>query len=104
MPLSRLRQHTIYKCFIQPHLDYGDAGYDQIIISKIIESIRYKAALVITEAIKESSREKPDHEVGLQHLHNMRWMRCLCLFYKDFQIRVLKYAHSFIPTIRFSSR
>ena len=88
MPLSRLSQHTIYKCFIQPHLDYGDAGYDQSIISKI----------------KESSREKPDHEVGLQHLHNMRWMRCLCLFYKDFQIRVLKYAHSFIPTIRFSSR
>ena len=67
------------------------------IISKIIESIRYKAALVITEVIKGSSREKPDHEVGLQHLHNMRWMRYFCLFYKDFQIRLLKYAHSFIP-------
>ena len=78
MPLSRQDQLTIHKFFIRPHLGYGIVTSDQPInesLSKRTESIRYKAALVLTGAIKGSSREKLDKEIGLQHLLNRRWMR-----------------------------
>ena len=51
---------TIYKLFIRPHLDYGDVIYDQPNnnrLSEKIESILYNAALAITGAIRETSRQ-----------------------------------------------
>ena len=52
---------TIYKSFIRSHLDYGDIIYDQaynVSFHQKIESIQYNAALAITGAIRETSREK----------------------------------------------
>ena len=46
---------TIYKSFVQPHLDYGDILYDQPnnkSLCKKIEIIHYNTALVNTGAIK----------------------------------------------------
>ena len=52
----------IYKSLIRrPHLDYGDIVYDQPnnkSLSAKIESLRCNAALAITGAIKDSSKEK----------------------------------------------
>ena len=51
----------MYKSFIRPHLDYGDILYDQpnnSTLSEKIESLNYNAALAITGAIKDSSKEK----------------------------------------------
>ena len=42
---------TIYKCFIRPHLDYGDIIYDQaysLSFHQQLESIQYYAALALT--------------------------------------------------------
>ena len=53
--LPRQSLLTIYKSFIRPHLDYGDVIYDQPLnesLSNRIESIQYKVALAITEAIQ----------------------------------------------------
>ena len=57
---------TIYKCFIRPHLDYGDITYDQAWNSSFhqkLESIQYNTALVLTGAIRGSSREKFYQEI-----------------------------------------
>ena len=40
-----------------------------------IESVRYKAALAITGAIKGSSREKLYQEISLEHFRRIPWMR-----------------------------
>ena len=51
----------IFKCFLRPHLDYGDVIYDQSCnntFHELMESIQYNAALAITGAIKGSPREK----------------------------------------------
>ena len=64
----------IYKSFIRPHLDYGphlDIVYDQpnkSSLSEKIESLQYNAALVITGAIKGSSKEKLYQELGFESL------------------------------------
>ena len=59
LPCSSLL--TVYKCFIRPHLDYGDVIYDQQNLSSLtnkIESVQYNAALAITGAIRGTSKEK----------------------------------------------
>ena len=105
--LPRQSLLTIYKSFIRPNLDYGDVIYDQPLNespSNRIESVQYKAALAITEAIQGSSRKNLYEELGLEHLHQRLWMRQLCLFYKAFRSKVLKYIQSLIPSMRTSAR
>ena len=105
--LQRESLLTIYKSFTRPHLDYGDVIYDQPLnesLSNRIKSVQYKAALAITGTIQGSSRKKLYQELGLEHLHQRRWMRRLCLFYKVFQSKVPKYIHSLIPSMRTSAR
>ena len=66
---------TIYKCFIRPHLDYGDIIYDQaynLSFHKKLESIQYNAALALTGDIRGSSREKLYQELGLESLQLRR--------------------------------
>ena len=54
-----------------PHLDYGDVIYDQaynVPFHQKLESIQCNAALALTEAIRDSSREKSCQELGLESL------------------------------------
>ena len=88
-------------------MDYSDVIYDQPLnesLSNKIESVQYKAALAITGAIQGSSRKKLYQELGLEHLHQRRCIRRLCLFYKIFHSKVPKYIHSLIPSMRTSAR
>ena len=58
--LPRTSLITIFKSYIRPHLDYGDIIYDRAYKTSFhqnIESIQYNAALAITGAIRETSRE-----------------------------------------------
>ena len=58
----------IYKSFLRPHFDYGDVIYDRAFNESFqnkLESVQYKAALVITGTIWGSSREKLCQELGL---------------------------------------
>ena len=76
---------TTYKCFIRPHLDYGDIIYDQaynLSFHQKLKSIQYNAALALTGTIRGSSREKLYQELGLESLQLRRWHRKLCCFYK----------------------
>ena len=71
--------------FARSHLDYGNIMYDQpsnSTFSNKFESVQYNVALVITGAIRGSSRENLFQELGLDHLHHRRWMKRLCVRYE----------------------
>ena len=57
---------TIYKVFIRPHLDFGDVIFDQAFNNSFhqrLEFIQYNAALAITGAIRETSKENLYHSI-----------------------------------------
>ena len=60
-------------------IDYGDIIYDYF--CEKIESVQYKAALVITGAIQGTSRNKMHKELGLESLKSRRcYNRLSCTF------------------------
>ena len=76
---------NIYRAFVRLHLDYGDIIYDNssnATFSQMIESVQYNAALAIKGAIHGSSRDKLYQELCFESLHDRRWFRKLCFYYK----------------------
>ena len=76
--LSRKSLLTIYKSFVRPNLDYADIIYDKTSnesLKRRIEMVPYNAALIITGALKGSSRDKIYQEFGLESLADQRWSR-----------------------------
>ena len=105
--LPRSSLLTVYKCFIRPHLDYGDAIYDQPNLSSLtnkIESVQYNAALAITGAIRGTSSEKLYQELGFESLKDRRWLRWLCYLYKIVNTKQPAYLYDLIPPFQRSSR
>ena len=98
--LPRAALITLYKSFIRPYLDYGDIIYEQVFNSSFhekLESIQYNASLVITGAIRGTSREKLYNELGFESLHARRWYRKLCYFYKFYVFQQPEYLFNLIP-------
>ena len=87
--LSRKSLLTINKSFVRTNLDYADIIYDKPFnesFKRKIEMVQYKAALVITGAIKGTSRDRLYQELGLESLADRRWSRRLFFsikLYKD---------------------
>ena len=103
--LPRASLINIYKAFVRPHLDYGDIIYDNssnATFSQMIESVQYNAALAITGAIHGSSREKLYQELGFESLHDRRWCRKLCFYYKIQHNNCPLYLTELLPTIKTS--
>ena len=76
--LPRSTLLTIHKSFFRPHLNYDDVIYDQPNYSRLsdkIETVQYNAALAITDAIRGTSKEKLNQELGLESLKDRRWLR-----------------------------
>ena len=91
---------TIYKSFIRPHLDYGDIIYDQSYDTSFhqrLESPQYNAALAVTGAICDTSKEKLYNELGLESLQNRRCYRKLSFLYKVVANQSLSYLFNVIP-------
>ena len=68
----------------------------------MIESVQYNAALAITGAIHGSYREKLYQELGFESLHDRRWCRKLCFYYKIQQNNCPLYLTELLPTIKTS--
>ena len=82
--LLRIALVTIFKTFVQPHLDYSDVLYDQTFngtFQNKLEWIQCNACLAVTGVVTGPSREKLYHELGLESPQLRRWCRKLCLFY-----------------------
>ena len=67
-PLPSLSLHTIFELFIRPHLDYGNIMYNQAynaLFYQKLKSIKYRLALGVTGAIRETSTNKLYNELQL---------------------------------------
>ena len=76
---------TLYKLFIRPYPDYADIIYEQAFNSSFHEkreSLQYSTSLVITWAIRGTTRVKLYNEFGFASLNSRRLYRKLCYFYK----------------------
>ena len=78
--LSRSFLLTVYKCFIRPHLDYGDIVYDQTNLSYLTDTIKLVQYNAITGAIRGTSKGKLYQEI--ESLKDKSWLRPLCYLYK----------------------
>ena len=79
---------TIYKSFVRSNLDFADIIYDKDFnesFKRKTEIIQYKAAPVITDAIKGTSSIRLYQELGLKTLVDRRWSCRLFFFHKIIQ-------------------
>ena len=86
--LPRKNLLTIFKSFVRPNLGYADIIYDKPFnesFKRKIEMVQYKAAPVITVAIKGTSHDRLYQELGLESLADRRWSRSLFFFRKILQ-------------------
>ena len=74
----------LYKMHVRSHLDYGDVIYHNQLTecSDLLESVQYKAPLIVSGCWKGTNRLKLYSELGWETLANRRHCRRLCLFYK----------------------
>ena len=89
----------IYKSFVRPSLDYGDAIYDKPFnefFKTKVEMIQYWAALVITRAIKGTSCDHLYQEIGLESLADRRWSRKMFFFHKIVNRLLPSYFQSYL--------
>ena len=89
---------TTYKVFVRPHLDHDNMIYDEAYnetFHQQLDSIPYNACLLLSAAIRWSSRGKLSHELGLESLQHRHWCGKLCLFYKIFKEK--KHIYLFNP-------
>ena len=70
--------------YVRPHLDNGDVIYhgQSNETGEMIESVQYRAGLIVTGCWKGSSRVKLYNELGWESLYKRRHVRRLCLYYK----------------------
>ena len=90
---------TIYKSFVRLNLDYTDIIYDKPFNESFktkIEMIQYQAALVITGAIKDTSRDRLYQEIGLESLADRRWSRKIFFFHKIVNGLLPSYLQSYL--------
>ena len=98
MPCFALEQ--VYKSFIRSKLEYGDIIYGKCLLDRNnndqpnpflkhtsglmakLESVQYKAAIIITGTWQGTSTDKVYGLLGWEHLSHRRWFRQMCLFYK----------------------
>ena len=100
--LSRKSLLTIYKSFARPNLDYTDIIYDKPFnesFKRKIEMVQYKAALMITGAIKGTSRDRLYQELDLESLEDRRWPRRLFFFHKIILGLLPSYLHTYHKTV-----
>ena len=95
--LQRSSLLQIYKCFVRPHLDYGEIIYDVKSFQQKLESIQFNSVSAIIETIRGTSREKIYPELGLQSLQDRCWYRKSRVFYRILNSMSLKYISDIIP-------
>ena len=62
-----------------------------------LENFQYNASLAITGAIRGTSKEIFDQELGFEFLQHRRWFRKLCTFYKIFKNQSPRYLYELLP-------
>ena len=82
-------------------MDYGDVIYDEAhneTFQQKLESIQCNTCLVLSGAIRGSSREIFYQKLDLEFLQHRHWYKKLFLFYKIFKEKKPVYLFNLIPT------
>ena len=98
---------TIYKAFLRPLIGYGYIIYDQPqneYFCEKLESVQYKAALAITDAIQGTSRDKIYQDLGLESLKSRRWYERLRCIVKILKEEAPNFLISFVPKSETNTR
>ena len=91
---------TICKSFTRPHLDYDQPNYTEL--SEKNESVQYNAPLTVTDATRETSKEKLYQDLGLESLKNRRLLTRLCYLHKVLSTKLTTYLYELIlPILNF---
>ena len=111
--LPRHTLNELYKLYVRPHFDYGDAIYHipakvcefsgSVILPSLmekLESVQYSAARAITGTWRGTSREKLYSELGWESLSCRRWSRRLTLLYKIINNLTPVYTKDPIPPLQ----
>ena len=101
--LPRKSLITIYKALLRPLLDYGDTIYDQPRnehVCEKLDSVQYKVALETTGAVRGTSCEKKNQELGLELIRARRWYKRLSCMFKIMKEETPNYLTNFIPKIQ----
>ena len=104
--VSRDVLDQMYKLYVHPHLDYGDIVYHKYdpdlssVITKRPEQTQYAVSLAVTGAWRGTSKQKLYDELGWESLHQRRWYRRLCHFFKLKLTLYPAYLFSLIPPER----
>ena len=87
--------------FYTPWKRHKTKGWDVGIgmLKKLNNHLQYNAALAITGAIWESSKDKLYQKLGFKYLSLRRWLRKLCLFYKIVVNKSPNYLYNYVSTI-----
>ena len=97
IPCNALEQ--VYKSLIRSKLEYGDIIYNKCSMDNNedklnpflkpnndfmakLESVQYKAAIIITGTWQGTSTKKVYDLLGWEYLSHRRWFRQMCVFYK----------------------
>ena len=99
LTLSRKQLLTIYKTFVRHHMYYADIIYDKLFNDTCkdkLKKMQCSPALLITGAIKGSSRERLCKELGFESLFDRRCYRKLVSFYKIVKDLAPSYLQSYL--------
>ena len=84
LTLSRKILLTTFKSFVRPNVNYADIIHDKPFTESFkrkIEMVHYKAALVITGAIKGTFHDKLYQQLGLKSSADSRWSHRIIFFH-----------------------
>ena len=89
----------MYKMYVRPHLEYGDIIYhgQSCDITKNLESVQYKAGLIVTGCWEKTSQVKLYRELGWESLESRREFRRYSLFYKIKTNQAPPYLSDYLP-------
>ena len=82
--VSRDTLAILYKSMIRSVVEYADCVWDGCSdeLSQLLESIQYESAIVVSGALKGTSKQKVLAELGWENLKTRRLIHKLLLFYK----------------------
>ena len=105
--IPRRELHQIYTTYVQPHLDYCSAVYDENLTtfdSKRLEKAQNRAARLITGAIRRTPVINLRRELGWSSVADRRRKQRLLLFHKlVYDPAIPRYIKAIVPSTRETS-
>jgi hypothetical protein len=90
---------NLYKTMIRPVMEYADCVWDgcSVYLSNLLEILQYESAIIVTGALKGSSKQRLLSELCWEEMKTRRLFHKLTLFYKIVKGYTPSYLRSLLP-------